>query len=284
MQQQARAFGFFQGGAKGGNQLMRQVTDEAHGVGQHGILARGQRQLPQCGVQGGEQLVGCVHLAGGQGIEQRGLAGIGIAHQRHGGGVCPLPRLAAQLAPGAHGVQPPLQCLDAHGQQAPVGFQLGFTRPAQANAALLALQMAPAADQARGQMLQLRQLHLQLPLVRAGALGKDVEDQAGAVQHAGLQQALQVALLAGRQVVVDDHHLGTVLDDQLAHRFGLAAAQEVAGVGGVALAIDHAQHIGARRAGQLDELLMGLWVVPAVEIQVDQNGPLPGLRALKHGG
>ena len=36
-------------------------------------------------------------------------------------------------------------------------------------------------------MLQLRQLHLQLALVGAGALGKNIQNQAGAIQHPALQ-------------------------------------------------------------------------------------------------
>jgi hypothetical protein len=44
-------------------------------------------------------------------------------------------------------------------------------------------------------VLELRQLDLQLAFVRARALREDVEDQAGAVDDATLQQLLEVALL-----------------------------------------------------------------------------------------
>ncbi len=56
----------------------------------------------------------------------------------------------------------------------PVGFQLGFAGTAQADAALLALKVGPAAHQAGGQVRQLRQLHLQLALEAAGSLRKDI--------------------------------------------------------------------------------------------------------------
>jgi hypothetical protein len=42
-----------------------------------------------------------------------------------------------------------------------------------------------------------------LPSWLRRALGEDVEDQAGAVDHAALQRALEVALLAGRSAVID---------------------------------------------------------------------------------
>jgi hypothetical protein len=82
-------------------------------------------------------------------------------------------------------------------QQAPVGLELGFARAAQADAALLALQVGPAAHQPRGHVLQLGQLDLQLALVGPRPLGEDIEDQPGAIEHPALQHALEVALLEG---------------------------------------------------------------------------------------
>ena len=59
--------------------------------------------------------------------------------------------------PGVHGV--------ALAEQAAVGFELLFARAAQADAAFLALQVGPAAHQARCQMLQLGQFDLDLAFV-----------------------------------------------------------------------------------------------------------------------
>ena len=58
-------------------------------------------------------------------------------------------------------------------------------------AAALALQMGPAADQARGHVLELCQFDLQLAFVRTRALGEDVEDQAGAIDDAALGVAFR---------------------------------------------------------------------------------------------
>ena len=104
------------------------------------------------------------------------------------------------------------QGFDTLADQPAVGLELGFARAAQADTALLPFQVSPAANQTRGQVLQLRQFHLQLALVGGGALGENVEDQAGAVQHPDLQALFQVALLGRRQRVVEDDDLDLVVE------------------------------------------------------------------------
>src|SRR6185437_9758344 len=61
------------------------------------------------------------------------------------------------------------------------------------------------ADEARHQVVQTRRLDLEAAFVRACVLGEDLEDDLGPVHHPGLQLQLEVALLAGRQVLVADH-------------------------------------------------------------------------------
>jgi hypothetical protein len=48
-------------------------------------------------------------------------------------------------------------------------------------------------------MLQLRKLHLELTFEAARTLREDVEDEAGAVEHATLEQRFEIALLARRE-------------------------------------------------------------------------------------
>ena len=57
------------------------------------------------------------------------------------------------VALAAHSLQPGGDRPDTRPQQAPVGLQLGFTRAAQADPALLPLQVGPAAHQAGAHML-----------------------------------------------------------------------------------------------------------------------------------
>src|SRR3546814_6809858 len=118
-------------------------------------------------------------------LEQRRLAGVGRADQRDARDVAAHPGAAHLVALHLDLVEPLLQLLDALLQQPAVGFELGFTRAAQADrAAALALQVGPAAHQARGHVAQLGQFDLQLALGAARALREDVEDQAGAIDHA----------------------------------------------------------------------------------------------------
>jgi hypothetical protein len=60
---------------------------------------------------------------------------------------------------------------------------LGFSVTSHADAAFLAGQVAPEPGQARQEVLQLRQLDLQLALLGLGALGEDIQDQGGAIQN-----------------------------------------------------------------------------------------------------
>ena len=71
-----------------------------------------------------------------------------------------------------------------------------------------ALEVLPGAPHPREVVLELRQLDLQLALGRDGVLGEDVEDQLGAVDHAGRERVLERSLLRRRELVVDEEHLG----------------------------------------------------------------------------
>ncbi len=147
-----------------------------------------------------------------------------------------------------------LEHFDALAEQPPVGFQLCLAGSAQANAALLPLQVGPAAHQARGQMLELGQLDLQFALVAAGALREDVEDQTDAVDNAAVQRLLQVALLRRRQLVVERHNRGPLF----AHRGGelgdLAATGEGGRVRALALALHDRDDLQAGACRKLLQL------------------------------
>ena len=80
---------------------------------------------------------------------------------------------------------------------AAIGFQLSFARTAGADAAAELRHLHAASGQSREQVLQLRQLHLELAFAGAGVAGEDVEDELGAVEDAGVEFAFQVALLRG---------------------------------------------------------------------------------------
>ncbi len=163
-----------------------------------------------------------------------------------------------------------------------VGFELGFAGPAQPDAALLTLEMGPAAHQTRGQMLELGQLDLQLALVRARATGEDIQNQPGAIEHARIHALFEVAFLARRQIVVEHHEFGAVLGHRRRDLVGLAAADEKPRVRNAARAADMAKHIRARGFHELTEFLVRLVILVDAEGDMDDDGRLTGRRPFKH--
>ena len=147
-------------------------------------------QAPRAGrrVQRVEQAVAHGHLGARQRVEQRGLAGVRVAGERHG-------RQMRTLALGAHHraraldlLQPAAQRRDAVARQAAVGLDLRLTRTAGADAAdaaprAKALEVRPQPAHAGHVVLELRELDLQLALGRVRVAGEDVEDHRGAVEH-----------------------------------------------------------------------------------------------------
>ena len=81
---------------------------------------------------------------------------------------------------------------------AAVGFELGLARSAGANAAAELRHLRAAPGQPRQHVLKLRQFHLELAFTGARVAGKDVENQLGAIDHAAVELALQIAQLGGR--------------------------------------------------------------------------------------
>src|SRR5690606_2315395 len=107
----------------------------------------------------------------------------------------------------AHLVELLAQHLHPMADQPPVGFQLGLARSAQADPALLPLEVTPAMLEAGREMLQLRELDLELALVTARALRKDVQNETGPIDDSALQPQLEVALLRRSEVMVEDDHI-----------------------------------------------------------------------------
>ena len=211
MQQQGRFARLGQRGLEGGNQLVRQLADEADGVRDHHRGVTRQHDAPNGGIQGCEQLVGDIRVGAGQGAEQGGFAGVGVTHQRQRRNRDLGALLAARLALQFDLLQARRQRLDSLAQQTPVGLKLGFAGTTVADTATpLTLEVGPAAHQARGDVLELRQLHFELAFMTARALREDVEDETGAIQHPALDELFEVALLRRRQRMIEQHQVGVV--------------------------------------------------------------------------
>src|SRR5690606_29726076 len=146
---------------------------------------------------------------------------------------------------------------------------------------LLALKVRPAPDKARGQVIELRELHLQLAFVGLRALREDVEDQAGPVQYTALEESLEVAFLAGRRRVIEDDNVGVFRGNDVTNYLGLAAADEIFRVGCMARAHDSRKRNGARRQRELAQLVEGVGIVVTAEIKMHEDGALPAIGTVK---
>ena len=123
---------------------------------------------------------------------------------------------ALDLPPGRHPGDLPAELGHPGADPAPVGLDLGLAGAAAPDPAtagdpatrLPGHRLAPAAEPGQ-QVRELRELDLGLALPAPGVLGEDVEDQRGAVDDLDLDDALERAQLAGRELAVADHGVGT---------------------------------------------------------------------------
>ena len=151
-------------------------------------VAAAERQAPNRRIERREQLILGDEIGARQRVEQRRLAGVRVADERDRRDVGPLPFLAAHLALPLDALEAVAQVADPPAHEPPVGFELRLAGTPQADAALLPLEVGPAAHEPRREVLVLRELDLELAFERRGALREDVEDQAVAVEHARLQR------------------------------------------------------------------------------------------------
>jgi hypothetical protein len=238
--------------------------------------------LAQCRVERGEQLVDRESARAGQPIEEGGLARVGVADERHRANRRAPARAALHGTAARHARHARAQQLHALPDEAAVRFELGFARSAQADAALLALEVGPAAGQAGGKMRELGELHLQLAFGAARAQREDVENEARAVDHAALELFLEVALLHAGQRVVEDHEIGRGLAASGVDLVDLAFACEERGVGARAPSRDRADDERACGHGELGELLPAIVAAVVAEVEHDEQGAIAPRGTLKH--
>ena len=209
-----------------------------------------QIQLTRGGVERGKQLVGRISAGFDQGIEQRGFARVGIAHQRNGEGIATVALTTLGAALLFDFLKPLFGALDGVVDHAAVQLYLGLPWAAtHTNTAALALQVRPTAHQARTEVLQLGQLDLQLAFVAACTLGKDFQNQQGAVVHRHAHVTLKIALLRGAERLVKQNLGGTMHEGQLFDFVSFTAADKQCGIWGFAFTGDARHRLQARGFG-----------------------------------
>ena len=243
--------------AEGGDELRRQVGDEAHGVRQDDASAVGKLHLPHGRIEGGEEHVLGHHVGPGEPVEERGLARVGVADEGDDG-IGHLGAGGAVQFAGADDLGELLLELDhLLVDGAAVGLLLGLAGAAdEAEAAALPLEMGPGAHEAGALVGEGREVDLQHALAGGGAVGEDLEDETGAVQQLDLPGLLEVALLHRGDRAVDQDELDLLGLDAGAQLLDLALAEEHAGIG-LGQAHDLRPHDlqPGQRVGQRDGLL-----------------------------
>jgi len=98
-------------------------------------------------------------------------------------------------------LQLPLQLREAIADLSALEIEIGLARPG----APLPLAARGRLPQARRDVLQSRDLHLQLRLAAVRMSMEDLHDHAGPIEHLRAGCTLEVAYLARRDFVIDDH-------------------------------------------------------------------------------
>ena len=213
---------------------MGEFFDEADRVGEEHLPVVAEGDAPRGGVQRGKEAVFDGDIGAGEGAHQGGFARVGIADEGYAKEVRAL--FAGNFALFGDAAEGAFENRDAAMRCASIHFELGFARSARAHAArasgaaCLARQVRPLPGQSGQHVDELGQLDLGLRFAGLGAAGKDVEDEAAAVDDFDFYQGFEIAGLCGREVFVKDDDLGAVFCDSLDEFFGFAAADEIGGV------------------------------------------------------
>ena len=205
-------------------------------------------------------------------VEERGLAGVGVAHERYRIDVRPLARPALNRPLRLHAHELLLERSHALAEQPPVGLELRLARSAQADAAFLPLQVSPAAHQARRQALELGELDLHFSFVAARTLRENVEDQARAIDHTAVQALLEITLLYGRQIVVENGERRLSSGNRVGDLLDFALTREERRIRTIAAAAHDRERTHAGACRELLRFRQAFRVVGLAEIETHQDG------------
>ena len=209
MQDQVSFNNFFERSAEGIDQFVRQIGNEAHGIGQNQLPPAFQAQAPQGWVKGGEQHVLGQNIGTGQRVEQRGFSGVGVTDKRNNMRALTLSCGAVQASGTAHVFQIAFELVYPLQQHASVEFKLGFPRAAhKASTATLSLKVGPGPHQSGPLKGQGCQFNLKPTFTGLRALAKDFQNQRCSVEHLGFEFAFKVSVLNRGQNGVEDDDAG----------------------------------------------------------------------------
>src|SRR6266852_3261973 len=283
VQQQVGVDGFFQRRPERRHERVRKIADEPDRVGNRDVSGLRQVQPARRGVESSEEPILGERSRASQGIEQGRLAGVGVTHERCRERSAASARAPLHFSPLLKLAVLVLQDLDASRDQPPVDLELCLAHASKkAPSAALPLQVRPAAHQPRRRVLELRKLHLELALVTLGALGEDVQDQTRAVDDRAAERLLQIALLRGRQVVIENRERGALLLQSSPDLLDFSGTREMGGVGSLAAPAHQGPRADSGAGGKLAELFDALGVSAHTEIQAHEHSSVALRQTLSH--
>ena len=110
------------------DQLVGQIRDEAHGVGEEHRLTTGKLTLAGAGIERHKEAVFHLNARVGEGVQHRRLAGVGVAHQGHFAVATAVAALALDLSRPVDLLSAPRGFVDAMDQAASINLELGLAR------------------------------------------------------------------------------------------------------------------------------------------------------------
>ena len=114
-----------------------------------------------------------------------------------------------------------------------------------------------------------------------GALGENIENQAGTVDHATLENTFEVTFLTGREDVIENHQIDLLGFDLVAQFLDLAAANQEFGGWPMTRYVNKRDGLGAGRISQFLKLLRIFARLRVLTIQVNEDDSLTTTVALK---
>ena len=212
----------------------------------------------------------------GQRVEQRGLAGVGVAgegDERHAGADA-----VRTLGPARarHLFDAAAERLDALAHHAPVHLELGLAGAAHVHAGAEAAHDEALAAHAREFVLELGEVHLHGALQRVRVLAEHGEDELRAVEHVGVDRVEHGRDLRRGEIVLADGHGGLLLRHGLFELDHLALAEVGARIGRIAVLDDVGDplHVGrAQKLLDLDQLLVLAGLAAAARDDREHDGP-----------
>ena len=230
----------------------RKLLDEPDGVRQRDLASFGKLVAARGGVERREQLVVAQHIRIGQTVEKTRFSRVGVAGERHLEHAARQAALALQRSHRAEVYELALDGRDALAHHAAVDLELTFAFAEAGSAAAHAVgrEVGPHAAQARIQVLILGEPHLEAAFAARRVEGEDVEDEGGPVDDLDVlvDDLLEVGLLRGAELVVEDDEVGGVGAGKLRDLLGLAAADERARIGSSSASEEETGHLAPGRS------------------------------------